>query len=143
MTHLLDVNVLLALSWPNHVHHGAARAWFIGTEQSGWATCGVTESGFVRVSSNHRVTPDARTPGEAALLLHRITQRGDHRFVDDAVSLADSHELISSLDLGSTHITDLHLILICRQAHLNFATFDRVASEMADRLGVDHVLLEG
>ena len=28
VTALLDVNVLIALAWPNHVHHAAARAWF-------------------------------------------------------------------------------------------------------------------
>jgi predicted nucleic acid-binding protein len=28
MVHLLDVNLLIALAWPNHVHHTSARAWF-------------------------------------------------------------------------------------------------------------------
>ena len=28
MTALLDVDVLVALAWPNHVHHDPARAWF-------------------------------------------------------------------------------------------------------------------
>jgi predicted nucleic acid-binding protein len=28
MITLLDVNVLIALAWPNHVHHGIARNWF-------------------------------------------------------------------------------------------------------------------
>lgn len=143
MTHLLDVNVLLALGWPNHVHHATARAWFREIEPSGWATCGITESGFIRVSSNHRVTPDARTPGEAAILLHRITQRGVHQFIDDGVSLADAHERVANLDLGSTHVTDLHLLLICSQAHVSFATFDRGAASLAGQLDVAYVLLEG
>jgi predicted nucleic acid-binding protein len=25
---LLDVNVLVAFAWPNHVHHSAAQHWF-------------------------------------------------------------------------------------------------------------------
>jgi predicted nucleic acid-binding protein len=25
---LLDVNVLVAFAWPNHVHHAAAQHWF-------------------------------------------------------------------------------------------------------------------
>jgi predicted nucleic acid-binding protein len=25
---LLDVNVLIALAWPNHVHHDLAQTWF-------------------------------------------------------------------------------------------------------------------
>ena len=27
MVYLLDVNVLIALAWPNHVHHAAAHTW--------------------------------------------------------------------------------------------------------------------
>ena len=39
MTALLDVNVLMALAWPNHVHHAPARSWFNARRKSGWATC--------------------------------------------------------------------------------------------------------
>jgi len=42
--------VLIALAWPNHVHHERAQAWFSSSRDQGWATCPVTESGFVRVS---------------------------------------------------------------------------------------------
>ena len=54
---LLDVNVLVALAWPNHVHHVAARAWFNDVGQKRFATCPVTQSGFVRVSSNRTCHP--------------------------------------------------------------------------------------
>ena len=47
VTALLDVNVLIALAWPNHVHHAAARDWFERHGQAGWATCTLTEAGFV------------------------------------------------------------------------------------------------
>ena len=49
MIALPDVNVLIALAWPNHVHHDAARSWFAESRATGWATCPVTEAGFVRV----------------------------------------------------------------------------------------------
>lgn len=52
MAALLDVNLLVALAWPNHVHHQAALGWFQRNQAAGWATCPLTESGFVRVSSN-------------------------------------------------------------------------------------------
>jgi toxin-antitoxin system PIN domain toxin len=139
--HLLEVHVLLALSWPNHVHHQAARSWFGSIENSGWATCGVTESGFIRVSSNHRVTPDARTPAEAALLLHQICQRGAHSFISEDISLARDHEVMERLNVGSAHVTDTHLILIAGHMGWGFATFDRRAADMAKELDVDCVLL--
>ncbi|MGH9896422.1 MAG: type II toxin-antitoxin system VapC family toxin, partial [bacterium] len=52
MIGLLDFNVLVALAWPNHVHHQAAVKWFLTNQSGGWATSPLTESGFVRVSSN-------------------------------------------------------------------------------------------
>ncbi|MEP7352122.1 MAG: VapC toxin family PIN domain ribonuclease, partial [Acidobacteriota bacterium] len=47
---LLDVNVLIALLWPDHVHRTPAREWFLPNRHAGWATCAITESGFVRIS---------------------------------------------------------------------------------------------
>jgi predicted nucleic acid-binding protein len=37
--YLLDVNLLLALSDPIHVHHEAAHHWFGQTGRQAWATC--------------------------------------------------------------------------------------------------------
>lgn len=135
MSYLLDVNVLLALAWPNHVHHGAARAWFAAAHREGWLTCPVTESGFIRVSSNARVTPDARTPGEAALLLSRMCAMTGHEFLPDSVSLADAHEVMGELAQGSADVTDAHLVLLASKAGSTFVTFDRRAARMATSRG--------
>ena len=47
---LLDVNVLVALFDPAHVHHEVAHDWFANHRGRGrgWATCPLTENGFVR-----------------------------------------------------------------------------------------------
>ena len=50
--YLLDVNVLIALAWPNHLQHATAHEWFSKEQVRGWGTCGVTQIGFVRVSSH-------------------------------------------------------------------------------------------
>lgn len=141
MSRLLDVNVLVALAWPNHVHHGVARRWFGTHHGEGWATCSVTEAGFIRVSSSVRASPDARPPGEAALLLSRMCALPGHEFLADTVSLAAAHHEVGMVALGSSHVTDLHLILISRQEGASFVTFDRAAADMATRLGVAAVLL--
>ena len=39
MIQLLDLNLLIALAWPSHVHHPQAHAWFADRAPSGWATC--------------------------------------------------------------------------------------------------------
>lgn len=88
MVSLLDVNLLIALAWPNHVHHRSALAWFKRNQTGGWATASLTESGFVRVSSNKAIIPEARSPLEAILLLRRIVSLAHHEFWPDDFSFA-------------------------------------------------------
>jgi predicted nucleic acid-binding protein len=66
-TALLDINVLVALAWPNHVHHETALHWFEVNHTYGWATSPLTQSGFVRVSpiSASTVTPNPRAKPSA------------------------------------------------------------------------------
>ena len=124
MTALLDVNVLLALAWPNHVHHRRARSWFEKGHASGWATCSITECGFVRVSSNPAVVDEARTPAEAILLLRRLTALEGHRFWADDVSIARREDEIERIR-GHRQVTDAHLLALARRHRGSLATFDR------------------
>ena len=63
---LLDVNVLIAIFAPHHIHHEAAHAWFAANRSSGWATCPLTENGMVRILSNPASSPVAERPAELA-----------------------------------------------------------------------------
>ena len=47
--YLLDVNVLIALLDPIHVHHQKVTNWYLGHCRDGWATCPLTENGFIRI----------------------------------------------------------------------------------------------
>jgi predicted nucleic acid-binding protein len=68
---LLDVNVLLALAWPNHQFHVASlRA--LQSRRDRWATCALTQLGFIRLSSNPAAIPTAKGPAEAAALLEAM-----------------------------------------------------------------------
>ena len=143
---LLDVNLLVALAWPNHVHHRAAHDWFAKAHESGWATCPVTESGFVRVSSNPRATPEAKRPAEALHLLRALREVPGHVFWYDEVSLAtDSRVRIDRL-AGHRQVTDQHLLCVALSHDGRLATFDRgvldlVPESMRPEQAV--VLLEG
>lgn len=128
---LLDVNVLVALAWPNHVHHAAAHAWFDKVGRAGFATCPVTQSGFVRVSSNSRAIPDARSPREAREILQRITALPGHVFWADDVEIANS-EHIAWERLGSpAQVTDAHLLALALHRGARLATFDRGLADLA------------
>ncbi|MCY3809050.1 MAG: PIN domain-containing protein [Gemmatimonadetes bacterium] len=131
MTKLLDVNVLVALAWPNHVHHVLAHRWFRAHRRDGWATCPLTESGFVRVSSNRRVIPGASTPAEAIALLRRMRQLEGHVFWADDVSPADSAAAPFARVAGYRQVTDAHLLALALRRGGALATLDRGLAELA------------
>ena len=83
---LLDTNVLLALAWPNHQHHGAAHRWFARESRRGWSTCASTQLGFIRLSSNPAYTPCAVLPREAAAVLEQLTNHPQHTFLGSPVA---------------------------------------------------------
>ena len=125
MIALLDVNVLVALAWPNHIYHISTRKWFRKRKKIGWATCPTTENGFIRVSSNARVIPEAKSPREAALFLKDLTAIERHVFWPEESSIIDDRWI--SLERIHTYrqITDAHLLSLALRHEGSLATFDR------------------
>ena len=128
------MNVLVALAWPNHVHHARAVEWFAAARDAGWATCSTTESGFVRVSSNRRAITDAKTPAEAIGLLAQMRRLGNHRFWVDDTSLVDDESGLFTRVVGHSQVTDAHLLALTIRRGGALATFDGGIAE----LGRDH-----
>lgn len=124
------MNVLVALAWPNHIHHARALAWFSRVREEGWATCPVTESGFVRVSSNARVIPDARSPEQAIALLGRMRDVGGHTFLSDDVSPTDDQADPFRRAVGHRQVTEAHLVTLAMRRGGRLATFDRGVLEL-------------
>ena len=121
---LLDVNVLVALFHPDHIHHETAHDWFEDHRQFGWATCGITENGFVRVLA--QVVEDAPLTRPAALVerLRAFRESGGHRFWPDAVSLTDSRTFNPAMIRGHRQVTDVYLLGLARTMGGCLATFD-------------------
>jgi uncharacterized protein len=130
---LLDVNVLLALAWPNHVHHRAAHEWFGSNQRYGWATCPVTQAGFIRVSSNPRVSSQAKAPAEAVALLREIVRLPRHRFWSDDVSLTQARFVSIDKVFGHAQVSDAHLLELALRHAGRLATFDRGISSLLSR----------
>ena len=125
---LLDVNALVALAWDSHIHHDAVRRWFASNGAAGWATCPVTESGFVRVSSNHLVLPSALSPDVAREVLLAMRQVGAHQFLVDDVSMIDTDVPATS---GHRQVTDAHLLTLARRRGVRVVTFDAGLAALA------------
>ena len=131
---LLDVNVLVALAWPNHVHHRAARTWFHGHHRRGWATTPITESGFVRVSSNRAVIPTTTTPTIAVEVLAAMTALDGHQFWADDLSGVTGGFGDVMLVRSHREVTDAHLLALAEARGGRLLTFDtRMTRLLGDR----------
>ena len=127
---LVDVNVLIALAWPNHVHHAPARAWFGAHSDEGWATTPVTELGFVRISSNRAAIATASTPEIASRLLQELTSHGRHDFWPDDIACITGEHVDGSLTTSHHHVTDVHLLALARRHGGRLVTFDAAISQL-------------
>ena len=125
MAVLLDVNVLVALAWPNHLHHELATSWFTENHKKGWATSPGTETGFVRVSANRQAIPAAKAPGEAIDLLRRLTELQGHNFWTDDIAFSRSELVDPNKLFGHRQVTDAHLVALAIRNEGRLATFDR------------------
>ena len=124
MIALPDVNVMVALAWPNHVHHEAAWAWFDADRGAGWATCLLTEAGFVRVSCNRAAVHHTVTPLEAISVLEGVTRLGSHRFWPLNRSVSALQNSVSRRLQGYRQVTDAVLLATAIQRGGQLTTFD-------------------
>lgn len=121
---LLDVNVLVALFDPDHVHHEAAHGWFSANREDGWATCPITENGVIRILSNMAYTGVHETTGAIRQRLDTFCSSGNHTFWPDHLSLRDEHRFRLS-GVSHAQITDVYLLGIAVNNGGRLATFDR------------------
>ena len=118
MKYLLDVNMLIAAVWTDHVHHSRVNAWL---ENKDLATCPFSELGFLRVSTHPK--PFGADMSTARFLLKDLIRKRSMAFIPADVpalkskasqnagltdlylaELADSHGCkLASLDTGITH----------------------------------------
>lgn len=124
---LLDVNVLLALFDPDHVHHVAAREWLDANIGDGWATCAITQNGFVRIISQPTYT-SPKSPSSAAERLARACVSRHHEFWSCDVSLLDAQVIDRTRLHGLEQVTDGYLLALAVAHGGRFATFDRTVS---------------
>lgn len=125
---LLDVNLLVALFDPDHVHHDLAHDWFAEQRHHGWATCPITENGLVRVLSNPAYGASAIRPAALTRALARFCASGHHEFWPATPSITDDRVFDVSVASGHRQITDLYLLGLATAMEGCLATFDRSIS---------------
>jgi toxin-antitoxin system PIN domain toxin len=125
MTRLLGINVLLALAWPQHIHHDRVKRWVRSQTARGklsMATCPITQLGFLRISMN--IKGYAADFESARTLLSSLVhhQDFDHSFWMDDFSILSGK---LKRNLGPSQLTDAYLAALAEnRAGGKLATLD-------------------
>jgi toxin-antitoxin system PIN domain toxin len=143
--YLLDINVLIALIDPGHVHHDAAHDWFARAGSGAWATCPLTENGVLRIVGHPRYPNSPGSPAAVAPLLNRLCALTGHVAWPDDISILDHAVFDVARMLSFAQVTDSYLLALARKHGGKLATFDRrlVADAVRDgsrslhRVGID------
>ncbi len=129
---LFDVNMLLALFDPEHLHHAQALEWWTSHQADGWASCPLTQNGFVRVIAGPRY-PRPKNIADAILLLGAQIVQPGHVFWSDDISISDARAFNHGHLLGPKQITDAYLLALAVKNEGRLVTFDRGISLWAAR----------
>lgn len=115
--HLLDGNLLVALTDTAHVHHTLASAWFAGHDAP-FATCPITQGTLLRLQLHLGA---ARDIAQAQAVLAALTAHPRHRFWPDALGYA---EVRMRGVQGHRQVTDAYLAALARHHGGRLATLD-------------------
>ncbi len=132
MRALLDVNVLIALFDPDHVHHARAWRWFKKQGRHGWATCPITQNGCIRIMSQPGY-PNPLPTGAVIERMKKATSVDEHEFWPDELSLLDSQRYDHSRIHGHRQLTDLYLLGLAVANEGCLASFEQTIALSAVR----------
>ncbi|HMP73656.1 MAG TPA: hypothetical protein PKE55_10380 [Kiritimatiellia bacterium] len=122
MNLLLDVNVLIAWGWADHVDHQRVASWIgrMKKQETVLMTSAIPQLGFIRVSVQRM--RGTLSPSEASeVLTHMIHALGSrHRFIADDQPSIEWPNWCSKAD----QTTDAHLVLLAKKHKAQLATLD-------------------
>ncbi len=122
---LLDVNVLIAMTWPSHEAHAKVQRWLSDLGRERWASCPFTQTAFVRILSNPAFSPNALTPVDAVALLQSNVGHAAHQFWHDDIGLVEAMTLLQRKLVGHQQVTDAYLLALAIHHKGRLATLDR------------------
>lgn len=129
--HLLDVNVLIALTEPAHAHRREAQEWFHSIREGEWAVCPLTEAGFIRITTHTAFRPVPRSLGQATAILQMLKVYPGYAYwpiEKDWVTLTTPFAARIS---GHQQVTDAYLLGLAIENDGALVTFDKGIRYMA------------
>lgn len=130
---LLDVNVLLALVWTDHVDHARVVRWHRDWLPNKWVLCPLSEAGFLRLSLN-----PAFTAGHAAIEILLETMRrlrsqpGCVRIAGGPDPVDPRFEPIWKKVRGHQQVMDALFLSTAVAADIHLATMDKQIRALSD-----------
>ena len=126
---LFDVNVLLALVERNHINHEVIHNWLRLHHGEAWATCPITENGFLRLMTQPSY-PHAVSMHAAFESLLDLKQQ--HRiFWSEDISIANAELFHHKHFTGNKQITDIYLLALAKKHNARLVTFDHTVAWQA------------
>lgn len=134
MTYLPDVNIWIALSAGEHVHHRAAATWFDAIENDMVAFCRVTQMGFLRLLTNARVMfADVFTARQAWRWLDQLMHDDRVVFAAEPSGLEQVwRRMTGRHEAGANFWTDTYLAAFGKTSGYTIVTFDRHFEKQED-----------
>lgn len=128
---LLDVNVLIALIDPRHVHHESCHRWFASREGADWASCAITQNAVLRIVGHPRYPNSPGSPAVVSRILQELVGHPQHRYWPDAPSLLGLGHVNPSALVNSGQITDTYLLALAVHQGGVLASLDQRLSTVA------------
>lgn len=138
LKYLLDVNVLIALADPRHMHHRLVMEWF-GTGGRDWGVCAFSEAGFLRVTTNPKL--GTRSLEEAAIVLAGLASYRGYRFWPISSGWTTLSAPFASQIFGHQQITDAYLLGLAVKENGVLVTLDKAIRYMAGPRYAKHLLV--
>lgn len=140
---LLDLNVLIALTDSEHIHRKQAEMWFLSQGKESWGVCPLTESGFIRVTTNPAMRTATITLEKAIAILQSFRAHPGYCYwpISNAESWIAVTAPFAARISGHQQVTDAYLLGLAIKDGGVLVTFDRGMRYMAGPKFSRHVLV--
>ena len=138
---MLDLNVLIALTEPEHDHFSLAQEWFGSMGEASLGLCPFTEAGFIRITTSPSYRPGPRSIDQVLGVLQMLKDHSGYWFCGIDRSWIALTAPFANRISGQHQITDACLLGLAIQQDGVLVTFDRGIRYMAGAQFAKNVLL--
>ena len=122
---LLDLNVLIALTDESHQYHRQAKKWMRALAGESWGVCPLTESGYLRMTTNPLMHSGNRTLTNSLAVLQDLIDQPGYSYWPITESWAALTAPFAARITGHQQVTDAYLLGLAIKENGVLVTFDR------------------